>query len=129
MLRTDMIKIHEFDPQIYPRKLWIAITDKAVFDAKPLDEAAAAEVIDAHDGVNGGVLIRFRNKKSLTSKHATHEAVHAAMLILEYAEVKLDYQNQEPLAYLAGWVSECIDEVKRFKPKIDISANKKRGED
>lgn len=129
MLRIDMIKIHEFDPQIYPRKLWIAITDKAVFDAEPLDETVAARVEGAHDGVNGGVLIRFRNKKSLTPKHATHEAIHAAMVILEYAGVKLDYQNQEPLAYLAGWVAECIEEVKRFKPKIDISANKKRGED
>lgn len=45
--------------------------------------------------------------------NVTHESVHAAMCILDYCGAKFHADNQEPIAYLADWVADCIDKVKR----------------
>lgn len=37
-----------------------------------------------------------------------HESLHSAMDIMEFVSIKLDYSNQEPLAYLAGYISGKI---------------------
>lgn len=116
-------QIHEFDPLIYPRKLWVAVNvsygviEKTFKDIKPMDENADAQV--DHTGHlesnKGGMLIRFENRKAMTQSNITHEATHAAMEIFDYVGAVPDPKNQEPFAYLCGWIAKCIDEVKRNK--------------
>lgn len=117
-------KIHEFDPLIYPRKLWIAVgapneVIKDMFeDVEPMDKNADAQVDSTRrfkPDVKGGVLIRFANKQAMTTANITHEAMHVAMDIFEYVGAYPDPKNQEPFAYLCGWIAKCIDEVKRGK--------------
>lgn len=117
--------IHEFDPIIYPRKLWVVVNPcmkelRDVFeDISELAENTEAQVENVYNKIEkrGGVIIVFGNRKYMTQGTITHEAIHVAFSIMEYIDYKLDYNNQEPLTYLAGWVANCIDKVKKNKLK------------
>lgn len=121
-MEAKMTNIYEFDPQIYPRKLWITVSapyeviKKEFEDVAPMIENADAQVDSTRrlepGMVRGGVLIRFENKQAMTIPNITHEAFHAAMEIYDYIEAYPDSKNQEPFAYLCGWIAKCIEEVK-----------------
>lgn len=121
MSKEEIKKVWEFDPQIYPQKLWISVgatkKDFADFDEIPeMDKASIADttpVCKLKPKKLGGVLIRFRNRIDMQFNNVTHESVHAAMIILDYCDVKFYADNQEPVAYMAGWIADCIDKVKR----------------
>ena len=117
-------KIHEFDPQIYPRLLWVAVgAPQAVIedmfeDVETMPKNANAQVDYTRrlkPDVKGGVLVRFPNHKAITAETVTHEAAHIAVGIFDYIEAPIDIRHQEPFAYLCGWIAKCIDEVKRGK--------------
>lgn len=117
-------KIHEFDPEIYPRKLWVAVgapqevIEDMFEDVQPMEKNADAQVDCTRrlkPDAKGGVLIRFGNKQAITASNITHESVHAATEIFDYVGAFHDPKNQEPFAYLCGWIAKCIDEVKRGK--------------
>lgn len=108
--------IHTFDPVIYPRLLWVQIgTESPVefSDVSEFSKNSNAQVDFCHDDLNnkGGVLIRFSSTDATTPAIITHEAIHAAIGIMQYCDIKLDENNQEVLCYLAGWVAKCCDEV------------------
>lgn len=118
------IRIFEFDPQIYPRKLWIVVGGK-YGDVKdefeeigPLSEHAYAETISTRwikspgSYIPGGVLVRFESLESMTIQNIVHESNHVAMEIFEFIGAEASTSNQEPLAYLAGWVGDCMEKVK-----------------
>lgn len=112
--------LYEFDPQIYPRKLWVAVTKGTfsdVFDTelKELGEYDNADVNNVHHKEKdlGGLLIRFRSADEITAENTTHESTHVAIEIFDYIEARIDTNNQEPFAYLCGWVAGCIEEVKQ----------------
>ena len=117
-------QIHEFDPLIYPRLLWVAVgapykVVKDMFeDVSPMRESADAQVDHTRrtkPDVKGGVLIRFESRKAMTQSNITHEATHAALEIFHYVGAYPDPKNQEPFAYLCGWIAKCIDEVRQGK--------------
>lgn len=120
-----LAKIHEFDPQIYPRKLWVSINPSMAdinefFDnkdgyIKPFEDSCDADCW--HTGtkqpdVKGGVFVRFQSKRVMTADNIAHEATHLALMIFEYIGGKVDAENQEPFAYLVGWIVKCINKVK-----------------
>lgn len=116
------MKIHEFDPVLYPRKIWVVVKPnmkelEKMFGPLEMDNTAYAVVFHAYNKIEnlGGALVIFENKKALTIANITHEALHAAMIILEYIDFNLDYNNQEPLTYLTGWIADCIDRVRKDK--------------
>lgn len=115
------MKVYQFDPQIYPRKLWVAVgvpteelNEKFVDEIKDMDDSTDAETlpIQQKEPLLGGVLVRFENLKSMRPDNIAHEATHAALEIFDYVDARIQYDNQEPFAYLVGWVVKCIDEVK-----------------
>ena len=121
--------IHEFDPVIYPRKLWVtydATTEELntkfpngdYYGNRFKDEdsyyAITYHIGDA-DG-KGGVLIRFFNKEeSMQPWNIAHEAIHAAGRILQYVGVEADFENDEAFAYLTTWIVKCCCKVKEGK--------------
>lgn len=111
-----MAKVHEFDPLIYPRKLWIAVSKDTfpdIFeDVIVFDEASDAITETAYDKINnkGGVLIRF-GSPDVSMKQISHEATHAAIDIFDYIGASPDPKNQEPFAYLVGWIADCCEKV------------------
>ena len=113
--------IYQFDPQIYPRKLWVAVgasreelQERFGDELKELDEGCDADtvVVQQKEPLLGGVLIRFENLADIRTNNIAHEATHAALVIFDFIGGRIDYYNQEPFAYLVGWVAKCCDEVK-----------------
>lgn len=123
------MKIHQFDPIIYPRLLWVCTTankDEMLKNFK-LNESELEKSLY----INGvttcktellssgkfGVLVFCNNKKQLTISNIAHESVHVADCIFEdIGATGQDFsQGNEPYAYLVGWASECIFNAKNFK--------------
>ena len=118
-------KIYEFDPQIYPRKVWMTVGVpfeelKAEFeDLKPMEEGSDAQVDHLRKlkpEVRGGLLVRFENLDTLKKfGNITHESIHVATEIFDYIGAFHDPKNQELFAYLCGWIAKCMDEVKQIE--------------
>lgn len=117
-------KIFEFDPLIYPRRIWIGynIKGKTVkeyfgINISNMDDCDAAVYRDLQRAANKklGVFIRFESKKAMTTSNIAHESVHAALDMLSELGSFGSYSDQEPFAYLVGYIAKCCDAVKRAK--------------
>ena len=118
-------KIYEFDPQIYPRKVWVTVgvpfeeLKDEFEDLKPMEEDSDAQVDHLRKlkpEVRGGVLVRFENLDALKKfGNITHESIHVATEIFDYIGAFHDPKNQELFAYLCGWIAKCMDEVKQIE--------------
>ena len=123
------VQIHQFDPVIYPVKLWVSFTKNLVpiadrfkqinnkeFDSEFKDylDAFAQPVIEKETGLYG-IIVVFRDKKVSTSLMA-HEAAHVNQLI--WTRINEDTVGMEAEAYLLEWVVDCLDQVNRNKFKV-----------
>lgn len=118
--------IHEFDPIIYPRKLWVTYdaTPEELNEKFPSGDYHGNKFIkeDGYYGITyrtadkdnkGGVLIRFfDNKEAMEPWNIVHEAIHAAGRIFQYIGMEADYNNDEAFAYLVAWIVKCCYKVK-----------------
>ena len=123
------MKIHEFDPVIYPRKLWIVVTnnpqvikDNFEYDSDPenfFGGGHAAMVISCSQKETNliGVCICFTKHKHLTTKNIAHESVHAASYMFSACNMSMGFEDgkDEHYAYLVGWIAECCEKVKLNK--------------
>lgn len=113
--------VYMFDPQIYPRKLWISITKDTLSDRfdkiSEWDESCNALVDHVYDKIDelGGLIIRFENLNTINTSTITHESNHVTFEIFSYCNCRLDSDNQEPFCYLAGWVAKCCEEVLKLE--------------
>lgn len=128
-MSKELGRVYGFDPQIYPRKIWVAVggdigtlrasfcqNDGEQLDFKDMDKysASTTAVTDKETGLFGE-LIWFPKKSDMMVFTIAHEAVHAAIDIFDDCDCRIDAENQEPFAYLVGWIAKCINEVKRGK--------------
>lgn len=117
--------IHEFNPEIYPRKIWVVKGGISTQIKDKFCSANSEELYfdDSCDALVCNVMIKDRTKrlgeliwfpyaKNMTTDRIAHEAVHAAMDIFVDLGCKFDAFNQEPFAYLVGWIAGKINEVK-----------------
>ena len=123
------VVIHEFDPVIYPRKLWVAITKERNTLVKQFyNDIDNIEIVlpdNSHtlgaitfscyklDSKDYGILIIFDNKEICNTKTIAHEATHAADFMLQ--RLGEDDAGMECYAYLVGWIAECCEKVKLNK--------------
>lgn len=118
-------EIHEFDCHVYPRKIWVSVAAplkelNEFFESKydDMDESEYATVTvnrRMNPEPRGGVLIRFKNKGAMNVETITHESIHAALEVFDYVGASVDTKNQEPFAYLCGYIARCINQVKKNK--------------
>jgi len=122
-------KIYEFDPVIYPTRLWVCKQPNAEDVAElfyPFDNEG--EICDSFGDVfdEGGQFantVRVGNKEShwrgcLVSMFrpkecgagiCAHEALHYVALLSEQFDIPLGgFDTSEPLAYLEQWATNCI---------------------
>lgn len=124
----DKVTIHEFDPVIYPRKLWVIFTNDAKiltnnFDTKyKLDgfmDKSEAFVFPCSHKESGklGVCVVFMKHEYATIKNIAHESVHIASQIFSDCNMNMGFEDgqDEHFAYLVGWAADCIYKVKRGK--------------
>lgn len=124
------IKIHKFDPIIYPLKLYVVVTDNHKFINEnftdcnneeinnSLFESTNAFVVRAiHKETNKFcILVIFTKKSNITIKIMCHEAYHAMDIYAHFCG--FDYEPglvNEPQAYLCGWVAQCLNIVRTYK--------------
>lgn len=114
---------------IYPRFLWV-VTGGDYSDIKKWFLRYSGEEIEESDIENMGgmtesvtfrqneclgILIWFPDIRLAKANWITHESVHCTLELFEQLGLRVDYQNQEPMAYLAGWFAACIELVKTGK--------------
>ena len=120
------VDIYEFNPEIYPRLLWVCQCSDAsdmidAFDmGATIDElnnmlefsSATVTGVERNQDGKYGVLVFYKSKKNLTGSVIAHEAVHVADCIFaQLGMVKQDFtEKNEPYAYLVGWAAKCINQ-------------------
>jgi len=123
------MKIHEFDPVIYPYKVWVIVEKLPTHIADYFDEYSGAPIlfepgdVDRHEAFTMpathknqkrfGVILYFRNTRSMTFELVAHEATHAAKYLFEH--IGADAKQHEPLEYVVGWIAGCCEKVKKGK--------------
>ena len=118
--------IHEFDPCIYPRLLWVVKGGELDEIRKTLEfgeldddeQKGGAVTISAYDNENkrGGFLVWFPKASEMSNLDwIAHECTHVALGIFDYIGSEVAVNESEPFAYLVGWVFKCIDEVRKYK--------------
>lgn len=122
---SDRKSIHEFDCHVYPRKIWVSVAaplkelneffENAYEDMEESADATVSVNRRMNPEAMGGVLIRFKNKSAMTVETITHEAIHAALEVFDYVGSIVGTKNQEPFAYLCGYIARCINQVKKNK--------------
>lgn len=126
-LNMKKVVFHEFDPVIYPFKVWVVITDNEQIvknrfcepDNKELDielkgYGATTSFLKDKSTNKKGVLIAFNKRRHMDMNTIAHESSHAAKIIFE--KIGAEVAPHEPLEYLLGWIAECCDKVRRNKP-------------
>lgn len=118
--------IHEFDPVIYPYKLWVIIAGSPDIVAKKFDEYGGKPILFVEGDVDRseaftmpvrsknnaayGVVIFLRTKRSLTFNLVAHESSHAAKYLFDH--IGADVDPHEPFKYVVGWIAGCLGKVK-----------------
>jgi hypothetical protein len=120
--------IHQFDPVIYPVKLWVTITREynslaERFEQGYNNDRLNVEFLENKEAVTyhvrekssklRGVLIVYNGLNYCSVRTIAHEASHACDFIWEY--IGETRKGDEAKAYLMGWIAECIEKVKRNK--------------
>ena len=119
--------IHEFDPCIYPRLLWVVKGGTLEEIRKTLEfgdigddfqSTGGAITIAAYDNAKkkGGFLVWFPKASEISNLDwIAHESTHVALGIFDYIGSEVEANESEPFAYLVGWVFGCIDTVRKYK--------------
>lgn len=135
-----MTKIYKFDPVLYPfpilvskefdpKKLcelyYVMNTDEEAEEAdvetfvpKRFAVARTIAVISKKTGTMYFMILLIRPGE-IASGTITHESVHVSNNIAELCNFLPEKaMNDEPTAYLAQWVANCISSVKQNKPDV-----------
>lgn len=122
-------KIHCFVNHIYPRKLYVVITDSAFFLNQHFTNRECEEQISQEDfdkskaitfrcasKINGdyGVCVAFRKKKYMTIREMAHEALHVSSAFHKDLGMSMGFNigEDETCAYITGWAADCMNRVK-----------------
>lgn len=125
-------KLYEFNPQVYPRKLWIlynpsyhAIADnflqneeeisfKQYEELEKTDHGFTASVMKKDDLYLGVLIVLFK-KPSINT--IAHESVHFTDCVFEELGIVSQgfTEGNEAYAYLLGWCSGCIESILKDK--------------
>lgn len=120
--------MHEFDPEIYPVRLWVCISN----DMKVLNKwfvnatngnelntmhkangAAVTQYVINKESGNYGAVILILSRKLLGYETVAHESSHAASII--WRHIGESEWGEEANAYLIGWIAQCIEQTKNHK--------------
>ena len=139
---TGKNKIYEFNPSIYPFRLWVGmnvapedikekfwawnIGDDTISDITdnnlPMDNAAATTYpVCCREGNRTGAFVHIRRKDECGVGAMAHEASHVCDLLSDrfglVGEIDNLFSHGEARAYFVGWVANCINQVRIGKMK------------
>ena len=124
-------QIYEFNPGVYPFKLWVcanpdeSLTEKLFLDDEQYTTSVHHNMLTTA-GTNDtearlGVVV-FGHKKYFTVQNMAHEAAHVADYYFESLAITKGCfsDRNEAYAYLVGWAADCMEQVRTNKAKILI---------
>ena len=124
------IQIHQFDPVIYPFKLWVTCTNKYgplndrfknAYSGEDLDKdyldnhEAVTYLVQERESGRCGCLVVFTERKFFSISNMAHEASHVVDFLFEHIGEK--NIGDEAKAYLMGWAVACANQVRTNKFK------------
>ena len=139
---------YEYDPVIYPRKLWVmpqateaeirmCFTEHDGEEIEWNDKECLAttfpEVCAKADG-KYCVLVVFQGKASMTMGNICHEASHILDDFIDVLPLAREPRgHNEHLSYLLQWIGDCINRARLGKGefveiKVDKDGNNKKNE-
>lgn len=132
-----MDKIREFNPTVYPCRIWVAINptfdevsekfyqidsniEKGDFEHEYFDPCHTTIARTYPVSIKGegwmGLLIGIYKPKQYNVGTITHESAHCADWLCERFGITTgSFENGEAYAYLVGWIADCIDKVLKNK--------------
>lgn len=122
-------KIHCFVNHIYPRRLYVVITDSALllnkhFINRECDKEISQMDFDSCKAITFrctyridkkyGICVAFSKKKYMTIREMAHEALHVATAIHKDLGISMGFGlgEDETCAYITGWAADCMNKVK-----------------
>lgn len=128
-------KIYSYHFCIYPRILWVVkgkcdkfiqehfterCGEEIVFEDESGSEASCTVLPNVCHKESGkyGYLVYIKDIRASVGCIA-HEATHVATELFCEIGSYLDPKNQEPFAYIVGFVSDCINDAVNGKTKAD----------
>lgn len=129
---------YEYDPVIYPRKLWVMpqATEAEIrmcftehdgeeieWDDKECFATTFPEVCAKADG-KYGVLVAFKGKASMTMGNICHEASHVLDDFIDVLPLAREPRgHNEHLSYLLQWIGDCMNRARLGKGEfVEIKA-------
>lgn len=135
--KEEKVKIYEFDPVIYPFRLWVAVrpnvepiaekfynldTSMNLLPVTPeyfyKNRFSVATTYPMEDKKSGylGCLISIWRPKDLSSSKIAHESSHVTDYLCDVLGVNgFTLDGGEARAYFIEWVVDCIEKVKQGK--------------
>lgn len=132
-----MARIYEFNPLIYPTRIWVGINvsfqevaDKFYALASDGTVTDFSEAVKNHGMTSiatcypvgdkktnwKGIFCHIYRPKLMTTGVIAHEAEHIVCWICEQFDIdSKSFDDSEPRAYLIQWIADCIDKVKNRK--------------
>lgn len=117
--------IRHFDIDVYERTLFV-VTGAT---KEQMNKQFVTCIDPAEDGLNGDAfsfkagnpikgnsdvyVVYFRDDSAKTAGTQAHEAVHVADMIYSDLGIFSDTRNNEPLAYLIGYITNCINRTRK----------------
>lgn len=142
MEKEKTTKIHEFDPVIYPFRLWVmnnptkdflkenffclnpSTGDYWDFEDNDIPSPKIAYAVTAavknKQSKKNGALVILLDKKGFNVGMAAHEASHVCDILADYLglnAIRSFYETGEARAYVMEWATNCINKVKNNKIK------------
>lgn len=142
MEKEKTTKIHEFDPVIYPFRLWVMSnptkdflkenffcmnpSTKGYWDFEdndiPSSKICYAVTVPVKNkkSKKNGALVMLLDTKGFNIAMAAHVASHVCDILADYLElnvIRSFYETGEARAYVIEWAFNCINKVKNNKIK------------
>jgi len=99
---------------IYDCSVDVVVTKKfeeAVKEAGWSYDCSGVDAITLHYPDNPSNFAVLFRKGSTSPGHVAHEATHLVIKIMKAFEIKFDFDNQEPIAYLMGYVVDGLHQI------------------
>lgn len=125
-------KIHQFNPTIYPRKLWVMKGGSSDDISDAFKEPDGEEIRLCIEGGKepGAMTLKVCHKEtgylgvlvwlcesSISVSDVAHESVHVASCIFDDCNMTFGFSDgkDEHFAYLVGFAADCINQVRTNK--------------
>jgi hypothetical protein len=98
---------------IYDCKVDVVVTkefDEAVVDAGWMENTEGDGIV-LHYTDNSSFFVVIFREGCTSPGNIAHEALHLTLKIMQARDIKFDFKNQEPIAYLHGFVVDGLHQI------------------